>query len=111
MRHEDFSALLSEVRRTFLRRHCQRDGCGGKIYRYHFEARRTIDDNGSEAFVSQVRDCCDVCENTERAWPVIQWPLANIDIVFQRWELEFLTREEFDAAIDSTFHQHGARLA
>jgi hypothetical protein len=110
--HRTHHPNLKEVDIIFLRRHCERKGCAGKIFRCYLEGETAADDNGNQILYSQIYDRCDTCNAiTVKGEPVPWQMLTLIEVLFFHWDQGVLTEDEFDKKVNALLQRTTDKLA
>ncbi|MFH1354296.1 MAG: hypothetical protein ABIH36_03320 [bacterium] len=87
---------------VFLHEHCE---CGGKIYRHWTQYHSGGD--WDEVIVTEVGDRCVKCERIHAASRNVRTPCREIGRLFDKWNEDMLSREDFDQEIARVLRQAG----
>jgi|GEM_PF-3246674 hypothetical protein len=85
-------------RRVPLNKYCLK--CGEKMFRYLLGKTANDGDDGDCVIQTAVADCCtNNCIETSCESPVANFPLPDMEKIFDNWEAGNLTREKFDEQV------------
>jgi len=95
----------SAVLQVYLHEFCPT--CDQKMYRTLHRSQGAHGDMGSEVYQCWVQDTCEGhCNKPLRVSPVANWPLLQMETIFEQWQKQNVDRAEFDRQLVATL-QHG----